>query len=425
MIDPSEIVAARQALGRLLAKYRKAAGLNQHQLAPRVHYGRSTIANVETGRQNVPRDFWVRCDQEFNAGGRLVAASERLDALVRRQREETAGLADAEQDDGATPSSDHDGLVTAAVDDDAFELADALGHSNIAPHVLDLLESSVIRVAQTYSTVPPPSLFEWGRTRLAAVVTLLRGSQPVVQRRRLCSIAGQLAGLRAWLAHDMHEPVSATSFYRVAATAAREAEDEALYAWVLGNHSRIPSYEGKPRAALTLIEEARERAEGYASPVARAWLLAQASRAYSVLNDHAAGGRALVQAERTLDAASTDAIDEIVYFDGGRLAAFVGHHHLLAGRPAVAEEQLRASLSRLKPEQIKHLVLTRLDLASALIAQGELAEACEQATAALTIPAEQMIDLTVQRARRLRGQVAANGGRFAPAREVVELIDSL
>ena len=97
MIDPSEIMAARQALGRLLAEYRKAAGLNQYQLAPHTCYGRSTIANVETGRQNVPRDFWERCDRAVNAGGRLLAASERLDALVRQQREETARLAEAEQ----------------------------------------------------------------------------------------------------------------------------------------------------------------------------------------------------------------------------------------------------------------------------------------------------------------------------------------
>src|SRR5215475_3236828 len=89
-------MAARQALGRLLAGYRKAAGLNQYQLAPLTHYGRSTIANVETGRQNVPRDFWERTDRAVNAGGRLLAASERLDMLVRQQREETARLADAE-----------------------------------------------------------------------------------------------------------------------------------------------------------------------------------------------------------------------------------------------------------------------------------------------------------------------------------------
>lgn len=96
MTDPSEIVAARQALGRLLARYRKAAGLNQHQLAPCTHYGRSTIANVEVGRQNVSRDFWERCDSALNAGGRLLAASDSLDASARRQQEKTTQLADAE-----------------------------------------------------------------------------------------------------------------------------------------------------------------------------------------------------------------------------------------------------------------------------------------------------------------------------------------
>jgi len=104
VIDPSEIAAARQALGRLLAKYRKAAGLNQHQLAPHTHYGRSTIANVEVGRQNVPRDFWERCEQALSAGGRLLAASERLDQLLRQQREETAPLAAVEQR-AAAPAS--------------------------------------------------------------------------------------------------------------------------------------------------------------------------------------------------------------------------------------------------------------------------------------------------------------------------------
>src|SRR5262249_61406755 len=164
----------------------------------------------------------------------------------------------------------------------------------------------------------------------------------------------------------------------------------------------------KPRAALDLIEEALGRAEGHAGPVVEAWLLAQASRAHSALNDHTTGGRALAQSERMLDVA-TDSGDEIVYFDGARLAAFVRHHHLLAGRPAVAEEQMRTSLGQLRQEQIKHLALTRLDLATVLIAQGELAEACDQAIAALTIPAEQMIDSIVRRAGPLRRRLAVPG----------------
>src|SRR4051794_3082616 len=55
------LTQARLALGRQLAAARKAAGHTQHTLAPLTLCGRSTIANVERGRQSVGRDFWIRC----------------------------------------------------------------------------------------------------------------------------------------------------------------------------------------------------------------------------------------------------------------------------------------------------------------------------------------------------------------------------
>ena len=92
MIDPNEVVGVRRALGRQLARYRQAAGLNQHQFAPHTHYGRSTVANVEIGRQNVPRGFWERADAVLGAGGKLLQSYDHLQALVARQRWEDAQL---------------------------------------------------------------------------------------------------------------------------------------------------------------------------------------------------------------------------------------------------------------------------------------------------------------------------------------------
>ena len=60
VIDSEEIREARRALGRQLAAYREAAGLIQQELALKIHYGRSTIANVEIGRQRCSRAFWER-----------------------------------------------------------------------------------------------------------------------------------------------------------------------------------------------------------------------------------------------------------------------------------------------------------------------------------------------------------------------------
>jgi transcriptional regulator with XRE-family HTH domain len=88
--DGSEIAHARRALGRQLAQFRQAAGYTQHQLAPHTLYVRSTIANVEIGRQNVPRDFWQRADAVLAAGGTLTAQYDDLVRLVRLQRREVA-----------------------------------------------------------------------------------------------------------------------------------------------------------------------------------------------------------------------------------------------------------------------------------------------------------------------------------------------
>jgi hypothetical protein len=56
-----------------------------------VHYGRSTIANVETGRQNAPADLLAAvCDEMLGAGGALLEAYEQLAALVHGQRQAAA-----------------------------------------------------------------------------------------------------------------------------------------------------------------------------------------------------------------------------------------------------------------------------------------------------------------------------------------------
>src|SRR6266498_5862728 len=89
MITPEAIAEARRQLGRQLAALRKAAGYSsQHDLAPLTFYGRSTIANVETGRQHAGRAFWQRCDEVLGTGGVLTAGYDEIEAMVARQRDE-------------------------------------------------------------------------------------------------------------------------------------------------------------------------------------------------------------------------------------------------------------------------------------------------------------------------------------------------
>jgi transcriptional regulator with XRE-family HTH domain len=74
-VRPSdEAWAARRDLGRLLASWRKAAGLTQDVLAQRIGYSRSTIGNVETGGQAIARPFWEHSDRVLAAEGAILTA---------------------------------------------------------------------------------------------------------------------------------------------------------------------------------------------------------------------------------------------------------------------------------------------------------------------------------------------------------------
>jgi transcriptional regulator with XRE-family HTH domain len=92
------IDAARHALGSQLAALRKTIGDSQAQLAARVGYSRSTIANVETSRQQMSLDFWRRCDAALGASGELLAGAEDIEELIRSRRRQLAAKAQAERD---------------------------------------------------------------------------------------------------------------------------------------------------------------------------------------------------------------------------------------------------------------------------------------------------------------------------------------
>lgn len=97
LIDPEAITGARRVLGRQLAAYREAAGLIQEQLAPLIYYGRSTIANAETGYSTCSRTFWQRCDTALNANGDLLRGYDEFKALTRQQQAQIAERMDAER----------------------------------------------------------------------------------------------------------------------------------------------------------------------------------------------------------------------------------------------------------------------------------------------------------------------------------------
>jgi predicted kinase/transcriptional regulator with XRE-family HTH domain len=88
--DAEAIADCRGELGRQLAEYRLAAGHSQSELAKLIDYARSTVANVEIGRQNVGRQFWERCEAALDAHGALLDGYANLQACVAERHKDRA-----------------------------------------------------------------------------------------------------------------------------------------------------------------------------------------------------------------------------------------------------------------------------------------------------------------------------------------------
>src|SRR5262249_8889654 len=147
-----------------------------------------TIANVETGRQNVPRDFWERADQAVNAGGALLAAADQLEALVQRQREETAQLADIKRE----REQHRPGLRQVA------ELASSPEQVGV---LLDHLRDQWHLLVKTDNLLGPRHAARGVLDQLAVLEELLRVTRDAT-RREVARLAARYAESAAWLHED-------------------------------------------------------------------------------------------------------------------------------------------------------------------------------------------------------------------------------
>jgi DNA-binding XRE family transcriptional regulator len=235
--EPEEIAAARRALGRQLAALRCAAGYNQTDFAPLTGYGRSTVANVEVGRQNAGRDFWERCDTALATGGKFATEFDAVQAAVRRHHNDVARAAQAERAARVDQwrSRQYAAPRTPAVVDDgeddeqaALELARRVAASDVGDETLSRLEAVVDDLAVDYSVTPPQELLERTRLHLSYVARLIDARKTLDEHRRLLVVGGWLSLLGATMHIDLKQQAAATAQLRTAASLARQANHDEI-----------------------------------------------------------------------------------------------------------------------------------------------------------------------------------------------------
>ncbi|MFF3868894.1 helix-turn-helix domain-containing protein [Micromonospora sp. NPDC001898] len=260
MADHDEINAARRALGRHLAHLRKDAGHTQHRLARLVQYGRSSVANTETGRQHPERPFWTRCDQALRTGGVLTAEYDRIADLNHRRR---PAAPDSRISDSAAVWWEPEDTITArrttlttATDDDAR---------------LARLEHEIRQAIADNERCPPATLVARLRPLRACVDQLMAARQHPPQRVRLYSAAAHLSGLLAALALDLRAFRVAHAYAAEAFDLAHAARQPDTRAWARATQSLIAFYTGNHRDALAYAEDGLRHAGNSAAVNGPRW----------------------------------------------------------------------------------------------------------------------------------------------------------
>lgn len=344
-VDP--VRSARLKLGPQLAYLRKAAGLTQQALAPLVGYSRTTIANVEVGRQLADRAFWIRADSALNTTGTLTLAYDSVQQNVYETADMGAGLLDESR---RRRSHTADVAAIRAVAD-AFTTADLkVGGGRLYEAVAIYLETEV-----------GPRLVE------------------PTQGPALLAAGASLASVAAWMAHDSGDNVKSQSHFRQAYRLAVASGDTPLIADVCTGMSHLATEIGKPHDSVRIAEQGLRRLSlGPSCDRLASRLHAMRARALARTRNRAATYAALRQAESAF--AHPRAAEPSVWvspFDQASLSAETALSLHDIGDFLGAEEHARTVLQLRNGERLRSRSLGQLTLAQTLLARRHLDEAAQ------------------------------------------------
>jgi transcriptional regulator with XRE-family HTH domain/tetratricopeptide (TPR) repeat protein len=268
------------------------------------------------------------------------------------------------------------------------------------------LEHVTVTLEALESQVSPKALLGPVVGHLDTVASLLKGSPRPSLRQQLCSIAGETAGLAGWLTWDLEDRKAAGAYFRTGIEAAREADDRALGAYLVGSSCVQPAYRERPHARLRRLEGTTH---GFtrtdATPSTQAWLVTLEAEAHALAGDERATLRAMDEADAIMSRLADEpsarrprvAFFNAAYLDGERGVALAR-----LGRPEAAQDVLASALASLDPEAVKTRPRLLTALATSRVRQGNIEEACQLGADALALATRQEVGPNLQDVRKLR-----------------------
>ncbi|GAB2814298.1 hypothetical protein GCM10022221_10170 [Actinocorallia aurea] len=188
-----------------------------------------------------------------------------------------------------------------------------------------------------------------------------------------------------WMAYDAGEHGLARRYLLQALNLSHHAGNRLLGASILSAMSHQANYLGEHREALTLARAASQAVQGHDAPLLQAQFSAmQARAAAKIPTERSACLAALAEAERAFERhRSGEEPHWISYFDACELADEFAHCFRDLELPTEAHRYIRQCLDAESDDYARSRTFSRIVLATSLLAQGELDEACRIAATAL------------------------------------------
>ncbi|MGH8901197.1 MAG: hypothetical protein ACRDYA_05835 [Egibacteraceae bacterium] len=252
---------------------------------------------------------------------------------------------------------------------------------------LDDLQALVTDFGRRALSTPPAKLFDEVSPRLWQLVRLLDEPLRDAHRQRLYVVTGDLAGVAAWLAHDLRDHEGAHACFEAGMRAAQEAGDYELYAYLLAGLGHVTT---DLREAANILIGAEIAAQKVAKPSTYAWIAGAAAKKLAAVEEVATSRAMLQRAERATNQAEREEQPRWVYhWDHSRFLRYQGAVELYLDQPHVAQVAFEDALSVLRSELAKVRSAVMADLAVAHFQQRHVDAGCVWTHRALDLRAEQ------------------------------------
>jgi DNA-binding XRE family transcriptional regulator/tetratricopeptide (TPR) repeat protein len=386
----------RHDLGTELRAYRRAAGYTQSQLAELIDYSRSTIANVEVGRQHVPRLFWERADTTLHTGGALATAFDEAQAARRR------GLQAAARNLTTTRRRRHPQQVPRPLPalqpgmswtpgsggpSEQVTLADAAGGtkrpdndgSGSGPS-RPIADGDLARLRSMRRHLKDIDNAHGGGASLPMatwylrheVLPLLDDDHSQRLRQSLAEAVAEFQQDVGWMAYDAGQQQLATQHFHAALRLARTAGERLLGARILAAMSHQAIYLGHQRQAIEFAQAARALTRHLATPRTIAMLATMEACSHAAAGDARASHAALADAADAISLIASSEDPEWLDFDEGGYWGHAARAHRDLSELRQAEECAARSIGLCLPGHSRTRAQRTTIQATAYLRMGDL-----------------------------------------------------